>query len=216
LTAPVDVLDWLDTTAELPRSLTLERTTTSRYMFSLLIRHYHQTTRLKPQHYVYTKETADALKGQIEEHSIFDRLGAVYVLEGFSRRWVDSLHPPEKTYILAETDGGYLSSSPFFKKKDGLRPLVKILTRQLSLKAILPPSFLLRFDWSPTQAWEDVEPILTRAKWLGHTVDSLEAAYMAWWNTLPPAGRSSPLSTSSPACHEETSADEHSRTSSSD
>lgn len=187
-----DALEWMEKNAtRVPQIMTLERTTTSKYTFYLLARHYRGILGLKPQFHAYSKDTVDETKALIEEHSIFEPNGTLYVLEGFSRKFVDALNPAHKHWIVAETDGGTLVVPPFTAKTTR-RNILKTLVNQLSLGKALPLSFLLKFDWTGIRSMEDYEPLLRRAKLLQLSAENLQASLEAQdkaWAKLPENSR---------------------------
>lgn len=171
------VLDWLEENpSATPPIMTVERTTTSKFMFYLMVRHYRKRIEPKPRFFIYNKGEADTVKAIIEEHSIFDTKGAFYVLEGFSRRWVDQLHPAPKTFILAETDGGQLSAPQFFSNHANRRGILRLLIDQLGLKKNGPYTLsgLLKADWTDFRSFEDFEVYLRNAAILGMTEEDIE------------------------------------------
>jgi hypothetical protein len=173
------VLGWLCTPPpQVPPVLTVERSTTSKYQFYLTVRHFRQKLRRKPRFFVFSKQEADTAKAIIEEHSVFDMDGAFYVLEGFSRRFVDRLHPAPNTYVLAETDGGELTESYYAPYRDSFRAILKVLMEQLHLArtANWTLSGLLAQDWTGFRTFEQYEPVLRRGMLLQQTEDELGIA----------------------------------------
>lgn len=168
-----------DNPRPLPRMVTVERTKTSSYQFYLVIRHYRKRVDANVRFLTYSKGDLDMVRGLIEEHSIFGGKD-MYVLEGFGSRFVDSLVPPENTYVLAETDGGELKTIPYNYR--GKRPILKVLYKQLGLnyhkdengRARLTQRGLIRQDWTSLRSYEQYEPFLRKAKILGWSDKDVE------------------------------------------
>jgi len=164
------VLEFCEETKILPPLVTVTRTTTSKYLFYLLVRHYRQKLKKRPEFLVYTKDKSHGIKSQVEEHSVLDEGQSLYVLEGFPKTFVNSLQPPTGTYILAETDDGEIEAPPYsFKMK---RDILKILLLHLEVKLSLRG--LLKLDWSKCRDYADYEVLLRRAKLLNWTEEDLE------------------------------------------
>jgi len=168
------ILEWLEENSGTPEILTTERTTNSKYLFYLLVRHYRKRLRPGPRFYTFAKADQMAVKSIIEEHSFLDQDGTFYVLEGFSQRFIDTLNPAPKTWILAETDGGLLKAPSYTTNHTTTRSILKTLIDQLNLKSQLTLRGLLKMDWTALRSYEEYEPILRRAKILGTTEDELE------------------------------------------
>lgn len=168
--------------------LTVERTTKSKYVFSLLVRAVTKKTNIRPRYFQWEKQKGfeDGVKGLIEEHSLFGT-DHLYVLEGFSLSFVEKLAPPPGTYIVAETTGGDLKVEPYTsrKKRDILRVLLTLMgpweceaptaetdefdgtkdqhrIKWESRKVQL--SKLLKLDWTSIRDYEEFEAILNKAK----------------------------------------------------
>lgn len=156
--------------ANLPNVTTVERTTNSKYLFYLVVRHYRKRSKGSPQFFTFSKAEAGAVQGTIEEHRIFER-EALYVLEGFSQNFVDRLLLPPDTYVLAETDGGQLTAPlySYQQRRDILRLLLAQLNVSLSLRE------LLKLDWSSMRSYEEYEPLLRKARVMEWTEEDLAA-----------------------------------------
>lgn len=163
------VLQFLELESGDPPHVTqVKRTTQSKFLFGLVVRHYRRRITPKPSFFTYTRNEANTVKGTIEEHSVFDQDGAFYVLEGFSQEFVEGLHLPPKTYVVAETDGG-LEAELFAPRRK--RAILKVLTRQLNIHLTLRA--LVGMDWSSLRSYEDYEVLLRRAKLLEWTEERL-------------------------------------------
>jgi hypothetical protein len=163
------VLDYLEEAkGKPPPILTVERSAQSTYPFHLLVRHTTHRLGLKPQFIQHERQKnfEDQIRGAIEEHSLFNHYAghygakSLFVLEGFPPTFATSLNPPEGTYVVAETTGGWLKAEPFTqsKKRDILKILLQLLKLDLSLRG------LLKLDWSGLRAYEEFEPILRKAR----------------------------------------------------
>lgn len=150
-------------------TITVERTTFSKNLFYCLVRHYHQRTPTVPRFFTYAKQVQDALKAELEEHSIFTD-GELFVLEGFSKESVDALRVPVGTYVVAETDAGELRVDAFRYQEKKLG--VRVLSKQLGLR--LPVRELAALDWSGCEGFEEMEQVLRRAKVMEWTVQELD------------------------------------------
>ena len=182
MTNEASVLEFLEdqeTKRHPPAKVTVNRTTQSKYQFYLVVRHYRKRVRPRPQFFTYNKTEATSVKGLIEEHSVFDEHGAFYVLEGFDRRFVESLSPAPNNYVLAETDDGEYKTLPynFYSQR---RNILKVLHAQIGLaysrgdKPPLTLSALLKLDWSMMRSYEEYEPILRKAKIMAWGPEELE------------------------------------------
>lgn len=159
------VLEYMEAGTAVQPVITLERTTRSRYLFHKLVHHVKRRVVPKPKFFTYTAKESDLVKAVIEEHSVFsDISGAFYVLEGFSQKFVDTLHPPAGTTIVAETDGGQLRAPGFTPNRENIRAILKVLMEQLKVGRPLTLSAMLKLDWSAMRSFEEFEPILRRAK----------------------------------------------------
>lgn len=163
------VLEFLENVkVPLPRVVTVDRTSGSRYLFYLVVRHYRKTLARRPQFVTYSKATVNAVKGTIEEHSIFGG-PPLYVLEGFAYAFVESLSLPEDVYVVAETDGGdYKAPAYSYRLR---RDILKVLIQQLKLKLQLRP--LVSLDWSSCRDYSDYESLLRKAKVMGWNEDQI-------------------------------------------
>lgn len=157
----------------LPSVMTVERTKVSSYLFYCLVRHYRKRIKPRPRFLAYVKAEANAVKATIEEHSLWGADGDFYVLEGFSLKFVEGLSLPPNTYVVAETDGGFLKAEPFaFRQR---RNILKVLYQQLGLdyhkdesgRSILTLRGLIHQDWASFRSYEDFEPFLRKAKIMG-------------------------------------------------
>jgi len=164
------VLHWLEHhTGAYPHKLTVTRSKTSKYQFYLLIRAYRKKIKTRPRFITYSKEIVNETKGRIEEHSLFESGTILYVLEGFSKRFVSRLSTPEDVYVLGETDEGELDTkldAKYRVKRDMLKVLIDQLGVSLKLRN------LLKLDWDMNP--EDFEPIIRRAKILGWDESNIE------------------------------------------
>lgn len=147
----------------LPKRVTVERTQQSKYQFFLVSRHYRKRLSYRTRCLSYTKAEAPMVKAAIEEHSLFET-GSLYVLEGFSLKFVESLILPKDTYVLAETDGGLLRAERC--RMEAPRDLLRVLIDQLGIKT-LKLGRLLKQDWTGLRGPEEFEPILRRAAIMG-------------------------------------------------
>ena len=148
---------------KVPPLMTVERTTTSKYLFYLAVRGYGQELNRKPTFLQWSRQDQGLLIGTIEEHSIFDQ-DRLLVLEGWPKSTVDALHPPKGDHILAETDKGELKTEPYHPRLR--RDILKVLQGQLGMKN-LSLRALLKNDWSSMRGYEDYESLLRKAKIMG-------------------------------------------------
>jgi len=175
----VTVLNFLEKVSTLPTLVTVGRTTRSKYLFYLVVGAYRRKTKLRPQFIEYSKAGASKTKGLIEEHALpgFSEHN-LFVLEGFGRRFVESLRFPEGTWVLAETDEGeYLT--PNYEKKYR-RDILIVLMNQLSLGGQVTLTDLKKLDWTECRNYEDFEPPLRLAKIMGWTADRLQAHLISY------------------------------------
>lgn len=158
------VLEFLEESKHpLPVTITIDRTTGSRYLFYLVVRHYRKTLSRRPQFVVYSKANVNSVKATIEEHSIFGD-PPLYILEGFAYAFVESLSLPEGVYVVAETDGGDLKAPSYSYRLR--RDILKVLIQQLKVRNVqLRP--LVGLDWSSCRDYGDYESILRMAKVMG-------------------------------------------------
>jgi len=145
---------------DFPFKISVERTSQSKYQFYLLVRQYRKRVKLTPKFFTYNKGEAPAVKGLIEEHSVFEET-ALFVLEGFSARFVDNLEPPTGTYIVAETDAGMLKAESFSYKNR--RALLRVLYNTLTINSMTFGE-LKGLDWSTFRGIEEFEPFLRKIK----------------------------------------------------
>jgi len=165
------VLSFLGHTKVLPKKCTVERTSNSKYLFYLVVRHLRRRVKGHLLFFVYSKQSVNSVKAQIEEYSVWQE-GGLYVLEGFSLSFVDDLELPPDTYVLAETDGGWLKADSyvFWKRRDILRVLQQQLRlTELSLRT------LINLDWSSMQNYEDYEILLRKAKVMDWSAETIGA-----------------------------------------
>lgn len=164
----------------LPSLMTVERTKTSSYQFYFLVRHYRKRVDANVHFFTYAKGELGAVKGLIEEHSIFGGRD-LYVLEGFGSKFVDSLVLPSSSIVLAETDGGQLKSVSY--SYSGKRAILKTLYKQLGLSyhkdeeghSILTQRGLISLDWTSLRSYEQYEPLLRKAKIMAWSNEDVEA-----------------------------------------
>lgn len=163
------VLEFLETNTVPPTKLTVERTTQSKYLFYLTIRHFRRRLRLKPRFFMYSRSDAGTVKAIAEEHSLWQDQGFL-VLEGFGQSFIDGLDPPKDVYILAETDGGQLKPELYSYKTR--RNILKVLQGQLGL-GHMSLRALLKLDWSMTRSFEEIETLLLKAKLMDWTEEDI-------------------------------------------
>lgn len=171
------VLEFLEEQSLIRQKTTVERTTRSEYQFSLVTRDFRTRLKVKPIFSIFTKENQEALKGTVEEYSIFEP-SRLFVLKGYGKTFVERLTPPQGTYVLAEVDDGDLNPENFSYKQR--RNILKVLYMQLGLdqlrgerKQQLSLSKLIKLDWMGCSDYEDHEPYLLLAKEMGWTADQL-------------------------------------------
>lgn len=160
--AETTVFDFLELQSDLPQTITIERTLSSKYLFYQVVRHYKQILKKKPRCVVYSKSEASLVKGTMEEYSLFGE--DFYVLEGFSSEFMKSLSLPSGVYCVAETDSGELKAPLYTQRMK--RDILKSLIRQLDLSHSLRG--LLKLDWATCRDYPDFEVVLRRAnvlKW---------------------------------------------------
>jgi len=163
----------------LPSLMTVERTKTSSYQFYFLVRHYRKRVDAVVHFFTYAKGELGAVRGIIEEHSVFGGKD-IYVLEGFGSKFVETLVLPDNATVLAETDGGELKVEP--QGYRGKRPILKVLYKQLGLsyhkdekgKSILTQRGLIALDWSSLRSYSLWEPFLRKAKILAWSNEDVE------------------------------------------
>lgn len=155
------VLEFLEEArVPLPKVITVDRAMSSKYLFYLLVRFYRKRLARRPQFIAYTKSTAQAVKSQMEEHSVFGD-AVFYVLEGFADAFVASLSLPADAYVVAETDGGDLKAPVYNYRMR--RDILKVLLQELRIKNLsLRP--LVALDWSSCRDYGDYEVMLRKAK----------------------------------------------------
>lgn len=186
------VLSYIEHMKGLPDSvLTVARTTKSKYLAYLLARAVARRLSVQPRFFAYEKKRsfADQVKGIIEEHNLFGG-NQLFVLEGFSQAWVESLTPAKGHYVVAETDGGLLKVEAYTPRKK--RDVLKAVMSQLDYWTCQAPTAateefdtlkhrhkviwesrkvqlrrLLRLDWSSARDYEDFEALLNLAKLMG-------------------------------------------------
>ena len=151
-----------------PEVVTVTRTTKSKYQFYLVVRHYRKRVRGRPTFFTYSKGDVNAVKGTIEEHRLLDER-MLYVLEGFSQRFVDGLALPPETFVVAETDGGQLRVEQYHYRQK--RNILRILLNQLNVGLSLRE--LMKMDWSIMRDFEGFEPLLRTAKIMEWTESDL-------------------------------------------
>lgn len=156
------VLEFLEKEKNLPAKVTVRRTTLSSFLFYSVVRRYRAKTHFRPEFIKYSKGQANQTKALLEEHGIWGE-GALFVLEGFSKEFVDALELPSKVFVVAETDDGELEADkPIYRNRRGiLRVLLEELRLDLSLRE------LLKMDWSRCEDFAEYEVLLRRAKVLG-------------------------------------------------
>lgn len=164
------VLEYVETTpkALLKPKITVKRTTQSKYLLYLLIRHYRQALNTAPVFVTYTKAESNWVRGVLEEISVF-RHQDFYVLEGFPLSFVEGLQLPAGTTVIAEVDDGELETPPYSYKEK--RNLLKVLKTQLGLLHSLRD--LVNLDWGSVRDYPEVEVILRRALIAGWTTERL-------------------------------------------
>lgn len=161
------ILQFLET-KRLPKKITVERTQQSKYQFYCVVRQYRLGLNLKPKFFTYSKQEMNAVKSMMEEHSIFEDK-SLYVLEGYSMKFVEEVSLPEGNYLVAETDNGELKAEAYSYRLK--RDALKVLTAQMGLKLSLRA--LLSLDWSGCRDLADFEVILRKAKVMGWTEEEI-------------------------------------------
>lgn len=166
------VLDWLETApSSLPAVLTVDRMTESKYLFYLIVRYFRKVLQKSPRFVGYSRVTMSAVKGQLEEHSVFGDPG-LFVLEGFAEEFVQSLSLPKGVCVIAETDGGELKAPPYSYRLR--RDIIKVLIQQLRIRHLsLRP--LIQLDWTSCRDYGDYEIVLRLARlmeWNEEQIDS--------------------------------------------
>lgn len=158
-----------------PPLTTVLRTTTSKYLFHLVVRAYRDRLRVAPEFHAYSKQGAGGTKGLIEEFSLFQEGPRLVVLEGFANRWVQELDIPAGCHVLAETDDGDLKPEQFspFREK---RNILRLLKEQLTLPK-LTLTDLLKVDWLDLTSFEDYEVELRWAKLMDWGLEELQKRY---------------------------------------
>lgn len=143
----------------LPQVISLRRTTTGKYLFYLLIRHYRSLLHRSPRYLNYSRASVSSCKGLLEEISLFQQNEEFFVLEGFPQSFLTSLCLPPTTYVVAEVDAGELEAPAFsYKMRRGiLRILISHLKLRFSLRELLAQ------DWGGVRDYAEVEVILRRA-----------------------------------------------------
>lgn len=151
------VLEYLEE-GKIDDKISVERTSTSKWCFFTLVRHYRQKTKLRPNFVSYSKAEEARIRAKTEEFSLLDDR-ELLVMEGAPESFIANLSPPKGTIIIAETEGGTLKVPSFSPRirRDLLRILVKQVAPNYSLRA------LLQLDWSDCRSYEDHEIILRRA-----------------------------------------------------
>jgi len=165
------VLDYIETTSRvnLKQKITVKRTQTSKYLFYLLVRQYRIETRKKPHFIAYQKTEASAVKGLLEEISLFGN-DEMFVLEGFPLAFIETLHLPPGVYVLAEVDDGELDTPAYSYRQR--RGILKVLLTQLGLKVSLRD--LLSLDWGSVRDYSEVEVILRKATAAGWGLEGIQ------------------------------------------
>jgi len=165
----LEFLDRIVTDKMLPSTITVERTMNSKYLFYSLVRHYRRLTSIQPRFFVYSRAEANAVKGLIEEHSLFNK-SQLIILEGFSKAFTDSLAPPEGVYIVSETNDGQLMPESFSPRHKRL--ILKALQKSLAVR--VSARDLINLDWSSLSSFEDFEVFLRRAKIFDWSAEDIE------------------------------------------
>lgn len=152
----------------LPQIVTVKRSTTSKYLFYLLVRHYRTVLRKHPTFLTYSKQDSNQAKGMMEEIPLFAGQD-LFVLEGFYGSFVNSLNLPPDTYVVAEVDDGELEAPAYSYRMK--RDLLKVLSAQLGLKIQLRE--LVTMDWGSVRDYPEVEVVLRKAAAAGWTVEQI-------------------------------------------
>lgn len=152
----------------LPQVVTLKRTTASKYLYYLLVRHYKQELRVTPQFLTFSKSSSQAQKGLMEEIPLFGG-GEFYALEGFPASMVRDLTLPKGVYVVAEVDDGELEAPAYSYKVR--RGILRALQAQLGLKITLRD--LVGLDWASVRDYPEMESLLRKAALAGWTAEDL-------------------------------------------
>jgi hypothetical protein len=171
------VFEFIEEAPPIPQVLTITRTTESRHQFRLLTRALRRRLDTHSIHLTLEKQRGalERAKATIEEPSIFN-LGwsagpRLFDLEGFPKAWVEALHPPTRTHVVAETEEGRLRPTPYSlkRRRDALKVLTTLLEHELGIKAdrALSLRALLKLDWAGLSRFEEYESLLRKAYLMG-------------------------------------------------
>lgn len=177
MTEQKTVLNHIEHLGQPEQLTTVKRTTESRYQFRLLVQAIAKRLKVQPRNITFEKQKGflERIKGTIEEHSIFHSvMGSspmhLYALEGFPSSWVETICPPPKSYVVAETDEGVLVADNYHHRKK--RDILKVLMMQLEMTGVTLGG-LKKLDWSGMSRYEDYEPLLRKAKLMGWDEDRI-------------------------------------------
>lgn len=155
--------------ATLPQVVTVKRTTASKYLYYLLVRHYKQELRVIPQFITFSKSGAQSQKGLMEEIPLFGG-GELYALDGFPASFVKELNLPKGVYVVAEVDDGELEAPGYSYKVR--RGILRALHSQLGLRVTLRD--LVGLDWASVRDYPEMESVLRKSFAAGWGLAELE------------------------------------------
>ena len=139
--------------------VTVRRTTTSKYLFYILARHYASLFRKKPNFVVYSKSEASMVKGLMEEIPLFGTQD-LFVLEGFPYSFVADLTLPKGVHVVAEVEDGELDAPQYSYRFR--RDILRTLLLQLNLR--IPLRDLVSLDWGSIRDYPEIEVLLRKAQ----------------------------------------------------